>query len=67
MQVVEKALWRGYRRQRLYGGLRSALRAGVVVVAGAVVGVLLVYPLLPEAAADVMIELQQLVSRALDR
>ena len=43
----------------IHGTLRALLLASVVIVAGAAVGVLFVFPLLPDAATERIVDLQQ--------
>ena len=62
IRAFERAL--GHRRRRRRRGSLAGMMffAGIAIVAGAVVGVLFVDPMLPEAAADVMDGVQQWVS-----
>ncbi len=53
---------RAQRRRRRKGAMGFLVQAAVVTLAGAAVGVLLVFPLLPADVADQVIELQQRVS-----
>ena len=59
--------------RRLYGGkkrkerLNFLLLAGAATLAGAVVGVLFIYPLLPDAAAGVVADMQQQISNMFTR
>ena len=54
--------WQLRRRQRRKGAMGFLVQGAVGTLAGAAVGVLLVFPLLPADVADQVIELQRRVS-----
>ena len=65
--MPRKTTDRDARKRTLYKArgnriLVSPLMAGLILLTGAVVGVLLIFPLLPDAAADLVVDLQQQVS-----
>ena len=60
-QTAQELRRRRASKERTKRILVSTLVAGLIVLVGAVVGVLLILPLLPDAVADLVVDLQQRV------